>query len=136
MNEVIEKRITTEQLVSELSQCIGTEHWYRHNLNRHLIYSDGVKLLAECGGHGGAYWFLDKIACEIFPLLKAKNESFLFITLSVDHETTALVSVTDGNNKKLASFNLSYTDMQQGDWRFYLIDDGDENKKLIVPSEY
>ena len=71
MNEVIEKRLTTEQLEAELSQCIGTYHWYRHNLNRHLIYSDGVKLLAEYGGRSGAYWFIDKIACEIFPLLKA-----------------------------------------------------------------
>ena len=143
MNEVLETNNTTnqrlnhEQLSFQLAQFTGTEHWYRHALNRNLIYTDGVKFLAENGGEQGAYWFIDKVACEIALLLKSKNQRFGFITLCVGltDKNQAMILVTDGNDKQLATYHIHYTDMQLGNWKFYLIDD-QTHLTLLLPSEY
>jgi len=128
MTEVIEQsnninqRLNQDQLIFELAQFTGTEKWYRHALNRNLIYTDGVKFLAENGGEQGAYWFIDKVAYEIAPLLKSKNERFGCINLCVGEidKYQAMVLVTDGNDKQLGAYHIYYTDMQSGDWKFYL----------------
>lgn len=143
MTEVIEKnntinqRLNQDQLNFQLAQFTGTEQWYRHNLNRNLIYTDGVKFLAENGGEQGAYWFIDKVACEIAPLLKSKNERFGFITLCVGLTDTnqAMILVTDGNDKQLATYHIHFTDMQPGNWKFYLVDD-QTHLTLLLPGEY
>jgi len=143
MTEVIEQnnstnqRLNQDQLKFEMAQFTGTEKWYRHALNRNLIYTDGVKFMAENGGEQGAYWFIDKVAFEIAPLLKSKKECFACISLCVGEidKNQAMVLVTDGNDKQLASYHIHYTDMQLGDWMFYLIDD-EMHMTLLLPSEY
>ena len=42
-----------------MRQFTGSEHWYRHALNRKIVFTDGAKHVAD---HGGAYWLLDEIA--------------------------------------------------------------------------
>ena len=44
---------------ADLRQFTATEHWYRHPLNRAVLYTDGAKFVAE---RAGAYWLLDEIA--------------------------------------------------------------------------
>jgi len=136
-NETINQCLNQDQLNFQLAQFTGTEQWYRHNLNRNLIYTEGVKFLAENGGEQGAYWFIDKVAFEIAPLLKSKNEGFGCINLSVGviDKNQATVLVTDGNDKQLAASHIHYTDMQAGNWKFYLIDD-QTHMTLLLPSEY
>jgi hypothetical protein len=131
----LNKRLTQDELSVELSQFIGTEQWYRHAINRNLIYTDGVKFFAENGGNHGAYWFLDKVACEITPLLKRRKEAFACITLQVNNQEEAIIIVTDGNETSLATYDIHYTDMQEGDWKFYLVDDG-THITLLLPHEY
>ncbi len=136
-NNSTNQRLNQDQLKFELAQFTGTEKWYRYALNRNLIYTDGVKFLAENGGEQGAYWFIDKVACEIAPLLKSKKERFGCINLCVGviDKNQATVLVTDGNDKQLAASHIHYTDMQAGDWKFYLIDD-ETHMTLLLPSEY
>jgi hypothetical protein len=43
---------------AELRQFTGTDHWYKHTLNRKVLFTDGVKYLAD---QAGAYWLLDEI---------------------------------------------------------------------------
>jgi hypothetical protein len=43
----------------DLGQFTGTEQWYRHSVNRSVLYTDGARHVAE---HGQAYWLLDEIA--------------------------------------------------------------------------
>ncbi|MCK1641666.1 hypothetical protein IVA95_30015 [Bradyrhizobium sp. 157] len=50
----------TKLTPADLAHFTGTAEWYRHGLNRRMLYTDGVQYLAE---KGGAYWLLDKIAC-------------------------------------------------------------------------
>ena len=42
-----------------MRQFTGSEHWYRHALNRKVVFTDGAKHVAD---YGGAYWLLDEIA--------------------------------------------------------------------------
>ena len=52
--------MTTKTLsTSDLAQFTGSENWYRHGINRNVLYTDGAQHVAE---HGGAYWLLDEIA--------------------------------------------------------------------------
>ena len=44
---------------ADLSQFTGTEQWYRHGINRKVLFTDGAKHVADAGG---AYWLLDEIA--------------------------------------------------------------------------
>ncbi|PZN83063.1 MAG: hypothetical protein DM484_05310 [Candidatus Methylumidiphilus alinenensis] len=122
------KRLTGEGLESHLCQFSGTENWYRHGLVKGMLYTDGVKSFAEKGGAEGAYWFLDVVATEIFPLLR--NEPFLSIVLSVQGRK-ATVKVVDGNCQMLWEKRIDFTDMQTGDWKFYLTDN-----VLLLPGEY
>jgi hypothetical protein len=43
----------------DLTQFTGTEQWYRHSINRTVLYTDEAQYVAE---NGGAYWLLDEIA--------------------------------------------------------------------------
>ncbi|WP_065755218.1 DUF6876 family protein [Bradyrhizobium paxllaeri] len=51
--------MTTKITERDLAQFTGTEQWYRHSLIRSVLYTDGVKYLAE---KASAYWLIDKIA--------------------------------------------------------------------------
>ena len=131
----LEPRLDSDDLRSALFHFTGTEQWYRHPFNQRMIYTDGVKFLAENGGEQGAYWFLDKMALEACPLLTAKSQNFAAVTLTVNVDETAVITLTDGNDGQIERFDISYTDMQTGEWRFYLIEEGDD-RVLLLPSEY
>jgi len=122
------KRLTAEQLDFHLAHFSGTENWYRHWLVKGMLYTDGVKSFAEHGGQGGAYWFLDVVATEFYKLSKVAG--FLHIVLSVK-DGKATIKVDDGNDRVLRERRIDYTDMQAGDWRFYLTDN-----VLLLPGEY
>src|SRR5882757_828930 len=54
-----EASLTAPFTLHELAQFTGTEHWYRHALNRNVLFTDGAKYVAD---QAGAYWLLDEIA--------------------------------------------------------------------------
>ena len=35
---------------SDLRQFTGSENWYRHGINRRVVFTDGAKYLADEGG--------------------------------------------------------------------------------------
>jgi hypothetical protein len=50
--------MTTKTLIeSDLAQFTGSDNWYRHSINRNILYTDGAQHVAE---HGGAYWLWTK----------------------------------------------------------------------------
>ena len=57
---------------ADLIQFTGSEHWYRHAMVRDILYTDGVKHVAETAG---AYWLIDEIAfAQRFDKLLAAEE--------------------------------------------------------------
>jgi Family of unknown function (DUF6876) len=130
-----ELRFNSSELKRALHQFIGTERWFRHPINKQVVYTDGVKFFAENGGAQGAYWFIDKVAIEICPMVKHRKEDFAVITFVVNSNNSAYIRVTDGNKGFLASYEITYTDMQPGVWKFFLIDDG-QHQVLLLTNEY
>jgi hypothetical protein len=56
-----------------LAKCTCTEQLYRHGINRKVVFTDGVKYLAD---QAGAYWLLDEIAHVRSGDKRVTGESF------------------------------------------------------------
>ena len=101
----------------ELSQFYGTENYYKSNpFVPKMLHTDGVEYFCR---EGGAYWFLDIVATEIFPLLA--KEPFIKIVL-VSHNDTASIFAEDGNCKEIFVKNIEFTDCPSGTYEFFLAD--------------
>ena len=64
---------TTKLTYADLRHWTGTEDYFRHPLNRTVIYTEGAQYLAE---QGGAYWLLDAIAIAQAHEPAVKRETF------------------------------------------------------------
>ncbi len=119
--------MNANELACALRQFTGTDHWYRHPLNRNMLYTDGVKYFADNAGNG-AYWFLDICATELYEL--QAEEGFISVWLDVQDDK-AMIAADDGNDKDLYSKTIEYTDCPPGEWKFFFTD-----KVLLLTSEY
>jgi hypothetical protein len=121
--------MTTKTLSkSDLAQFTGSENWYRHGINRNVLYTDGAQHVAD---HGGAYWLLDEIAI-IQPYNKAvAAEQFQVWKLSVRTDRTATLSCDDGNGSIVFTKEIEHTDFPLDEITLYFA-----NNVIHLPSEY
>lgn len=120
--------ITSEELAQKLNYCTGTEHYYRDPLLP-FYYTDGVKVFVE---NAEASWFL----YDLLTYIKLfANNYMCVVTLKVENEK-AILTIQDDNNKKLATYNYSYTDCPAGEYRFYMYWKDTEHPVLIYYREY
>lgn len=115
---------------SDLNQFTGTETWYRHNLARKVIYTDGVKYLAD---HAGAYWLIDKIAIAQQFEPKLKGEEFQCWKLRVK-DSKATLTCDDGNGHVLLSEEITYTDFPLAEIDLWV--EVGEAPCILLPSEH
>lgn len=114
---------------ADLRQFTGSEHWYRHGLNRHVLFTDGAKHVAD---HGGAYWLLDEIALAQKYEKAVAGEEFQVWKLNVDLEkSSATLSCDDGNGKVVYSKAIAFTDFPLPEIVLYFT-----NGTILLPSEY
>ena len=92
---------------SQLRQFTGSENWYRHGINRSVLYTDGAKFLAE---QGGAYWLLDIIAIAQHHEQRVAEEEFQVWKLQVRADRSATVLCDDGNGNIVYSQEIPFTD--------------------------
>lgn len=112
----------------ELKNFTGSEHWYRHSINRAILYTDGAKYVAEAGG---AYWLLDEIAL-IQPYDKrVAKEEFQAWTLSVNPDETATLKCEDGNGHIVFSKKIEWTDFPLPEITLWFA-----NNVIYLPSEH
>jgi hypothetical protein len=90
-----------------LRQFTGSEHWYKHALNRNVLYTDGAKYVAEVGG---AYWLLDSIALAQLCDRRVAAEEFQVWKLVVRPDSSATLTCEDGNYNVVFTHRLSYSD--------------------------
>lgn len=125
-------------LAYKLLAFTGTDQWHRHSLNRDLIWTDGVDFFAR---EAEAYWFLDLVALGIngkegiVPAVKADPGGFAVVLLRVRNESALIEAYDDIPGRCLYQERVEFTDCPEGDWKFYLVDDGD-HVTLLLPSEY
>jgi len=113
---------------AHLAQFTGTEQWYRHSINRSILYTDGAQYVAE---HGEAYWLLDEIALIQPYDQNVAAEEFQVWTLTVRPDKTATLACDDGNGKVIFSKEIPYTDFPLDTIKLYFA-----NKVIHLPSEY
>jgi len=121
--------MTTKTLIeSDLAQFTGSDNWYRHSINRNVLYTDGVQHVAE---HGGAYWLLDEIAV-IQPYNKAvAAEGFQVWKLAVRPDRTASLTRDDGDGNIVFTKEIEHTDFPLDEITLYFA-----NNVIHLPSEY
>ena len=114
------------EILKELEQFRGSEHYYNHPLGL-IKYTDGIKFLADAAQ---CYWFIDVVASYQVEK-KFSKESFLVFHLKVNDDLSAKITITDGNDSILGMQMLEYTDFPLKEIKVWCID-----KILILPGEY
>ncbi len=114
--------------LDNLHQFTGSENWYRHGLNRKVLFTDGVKYVAD---QAGAYWLIDLIALAQLSEAAVAREAFQVWTLTVNEDETATVLCDDGNGRGVFTQAIDFTDFPRGGIKFYFCDN-----TILLPSEY
>jgi len=105
----------------------GTEHFYRHGLNRKVVFTDGAKYVAD---EGGAYWLLDLIAVSQGHDKRLARQQFQVWKLDVRPDSSATITVEDGNYNVLLKQRIAYTDFPAAEITLWF-----ENNTIYLPSE-
>jgi len=113
---------------ADLAQFTGSEQWYRHAMARDILYTDGMKYVAETAG---AYWLIDEIAlAQGFDKLIAAEE-FQSWKLTVNADHTATLTYEDGDGGVVFTKAIEFTDFPLEEITLYFI-----NNTILLPSEY
>jgi hypothetical protein len=113
---------------AELAQFTGSENWYRHGINRAVLFTDGAKYVAD---QAGAYWLLDEIAIIQPHNALVAAEEFQVWKLAVNADQTAELTCDDGNGRVIFSKEIPYTDFPPEGIKLYYT-----NNVILLPGEY
>jgi hypothetical protein len=105
-----------------------TETWYRHAINRNVLYTEGVQFLAE---RGGAYWLLDAIAIIQPHNKRVAAEEFQVWKLVVRPDRRATLTCDDGNGNIVFTKEIEYTDFPLDEISLWFC-----NNVIYLPSEH
>jgi len=142
-----QEKMGTDELYAKLRQFSGGDEWTMHKLTRNVLFSEGLKYLAE---NAGAYWLIDAIAYQLAanPKIKKerqKNKRFArlhFWHLRKTGESSAVLeAIEDKGMKPVISREIKFTDFpfdpSGKDFIIYAADDGPGTPiTLFLPSEY
>ena len=122
--------MTTKTLTKEaLAQFTGSENWYRHGLVRDVLFTDGVKHVADAGG---AHWLIDEIALAQRYEKSVAGEEFQLWKLAVDlDQHKGVLTCDDGNGNVVFSKRIPFTDFPLSEITLYCV-----NNTILLPSEY
>ncbi len=123
-----ETMTNTDTVLKDLKQFTGSEHWYRHGLNRKVLFTDGAKYVADAAG---AYWLLDEIALSQLAEKAVMAERFQVWKLAVKAERDATLSCEDGNGKTVFTKPIPWTDFPEPGITLWFTDN-----TIFLPSEY
>lgn len=129
---------TLTQVIQSFSG--GSDKRYRHQLNRRVIFTEGMKEVAE---KASSFWLIDDIVILAAPTFakawQAGEVGIGVVTLVVaNSEARMTLSLSDDKEPTLLQ-ELPYTDFPEGEWNFYLGTDQDEDgyiTTMYLPSEH
>jgi len=113
---------------ADLAQFTGSENWYRHAINRAILFTDGAKYVAD---HAGAYWLLDEIAIIQPHHARVAAEGFQVWRLAVKPDHSSVLTCEDGNDNVVYTKQIKYTDFPFDGITLYFT-----NNTLLLPREY
>lgn len=120
-------KLTPEQLLEGLQQHSGSETFYKHGLHSQIVYTEGVRFLAE---NAGAYWLLDAIVShQLTP--SVAREDFQAWELQRNEDDSWTLSCHDGNHRFVAVQQIAFSTFPLSRIEVWLT-----NNTLLLPSEY
>ena len=120
-------KLTETDFRRNLENFTGTQEWYRHPLNRSVLYTEGAQYVAETCG---AYWLLDEIALNQM-LKEVKKEEFQVWKLVVDvAKSSGVLTCEDGDYHLVFEKKLDFTTFPFSGIEFFF-----ENNTIYLPSE-
>lgn len=127
--------MTNTLTTAALRQFTGSESFYRHPINRRVLYTEGVQYVAE---QGGAYWLLDEIALAVNDQIRLAGQPFQAWKLTVHPDNKGTLVCSDGNYQKLYSKSVEYTDFPLAEIEIWAVENehGPRHFTMLLPSEY
>lgn len=134
------ENVDAATLLNELQYFTGDLERWRHSLYRKLLYTPGVKHLAE---RAGAYWLIDAIASwlpsrqfreAVQRDLRIGKIHFWKLAVS-DDRSAVLTAVADSGEEPFIRQKVEYADLPLREIDLYCAFDG-EHWTLMLPSEY
>jgi hypothetical protein len=135
-----EQSLRKNELLAELAQFTGDLGRYRHPLYRKLIYTPGVRHLAE---RAECYWLLDAVAAWVasreFTAAARRDPRireihFWRLVVNSDH-TAVLTAIADSGEEPFIWQLIECTDFSLAEIDLYCAFDG-ELWTLMLPGEY
>jgi len=118
----------TKLTEAELVRFTGGDDYYRHSLNRKILYTDGARFVAE---RAGAFWLLDEIALIQPDDKRVAAEEFRAWKLVVRPDRTATLTCDDGNGHIVFTKEIEYTDFPLDEITLWYA-----NNVIYLPSEH
>lgn len=125
----------TPDNVHEFTQGFnGTDAWYQHSLNARLVYSDGIRTLAQAAG---AYWLIDLIASHQTRALDVACGGFQLWTLTREGKGFVITCQSDTGEVPVVMQRHEYTDfpLLDGDSIEMIVEGAYERQHLCFCSE-
>jgi hypothetical protein len=119
---------TVKLTPEDLRQFTGTGTWFRHGINRDVLYTEGAQYVAE---QGGAYWLLDAIAIAQRYEAKVAAEEFQVWTLKVAADHSATLSCGGGDDNNVYTQHIPFTDFPLDEILLWFADN-----VIYLPSEH
>jgi hypothetical protein len=131
--------ITSKLTHADLNQFTGDLERYRHSLNRLVIYTPGVRYMAQAGE---AYWLIDAIASyfgsqpmKAAMLTDDRLQSLQFWRLEVNGSKGILTAVADKGEPPFIRQAIDFTDFPLDHIEIWAGFDGNL-WTLYLPSEH
>lgn len=121
--------------LDELSHFTGSEEIFQYWGNKRFVYTQGIQYLAN---KAKCYWLIDEIGLILLPrLLKKHPDEFYTIQLSVNPDSSAMITVDDGNGNIYLNHRIDWTTFPITDQpvKLFLCDSG-TYYCLMLPNEY
>ena len=132
-------RIRAAKIAAELSQFTGSDCVYRHSLNPGVVYSEGVRYLAQ---EASAYWLIDAITSyfgspEMRRALSRDGRlaDLQFWQLVVTEESAELTMRADSGVAPAITQRIAFTDFPLPEANIWAGYDG-HRWTLYLPSEH
>lgn len=121
--------MTTKTLrAADLHQFTGSATFYRHGLNRRVVFTEGAHYVAEAGG---AFWLLDEIALIQPYEARISAEDFQVWKLTVRPDRSARLACEDGNGNAVFAKEIEYTDFPLDEITLWFA-----NNTIYLPGEH
>ncbi|MGM5000122.1 DUF6876 family protein [Tardiphaga sp. 538_B7_N1_4] len=117
----------TDFNLTDLKHFTGSQEWFRHPLNRSVLFTEGAKYVAD---QAGAYWLLDEIALAQQHVRTVRAQEFQVWKLDVV-SNRATLHCEDGNDQQVYTKNIPFTDFPACGVTLWFTDN-----VILLPSEY